>query len=320
MEKSKKINIIKINNGNREEVIDSVVSEGVLNINVNREFFSALMCTPEETVELAVGYLYSEGVISSMKAIKSIEELEDMSLCIILKSDLTLDTSKKRAKTSGCASGSIDLDYIREHYIANCHENSVGNTSHDHICEHPNASHHRHNTYTISTDYTGEHKNVGCHEHNADTISYEFIGEHPHDSVVEETTISPQEIAFLMKEFNNKSELFRETGGVHSCAICSRDEMIFFSEDIGRHNAIDKVIGKSIMSDRGFKDKILLTTGRISSEIILKTARSGIPIIVSHSAPTEFAVKIARELNITMIGFARGDRMNVYSGEGRVNV
>lgn len=121
------------------------------------------------------------------------------------------------------------------------------------------------------------------------------------------------QILDLFKGFNGGSELFQATGGVHSCALCDQENILYIEEDIGRHNAVDKVIGLAMMNDIDMKGKILLTTGRISSEIICKIARSGIQVIVSRSAPTDTAVEMARKRSIRLIGFARGRRLNIYS-------
>lgn len=256
MDRVKKADIIKVNNGEREKLQDNIIVEDVLNINVNRKFYASLMCTPDEMLQLALGFLFSEGVITSMKNISSIEEKDGNTLCIILKDGFDFSINKnKRTLTSGCAGGSIDLSTLNSNRIKPVENN----------CR-----------YSIN------------------------------------------QILMLMKEFNGKSELFKQTGGVHSCAVCSHKEIIFFSEDIGRHNALDKVIGKSIIRNMELGDKFLMTTGRISSDIILKSARAGIPIIVSHSAPTDMAINIAKVLNMTMIGFVRGNRMNVYCGEERL--
>lgn len=122
----------------------------------------------------------------------------------------------------------------------------------------------------------------------------------------------------LMKEFHTKSRLYRLTGGVHSAALCSPTKVLVFNEDIGRHSAIDKVIGESIQKGIRTKDRIMVTSGRISSEILVKAARSGTPVVISKSAPTDLAVELASDLGITLVGFARGPRMNVYSNAWRV--
>ncbi|HOZ29373.1 MAG TPA: formate dehydrogenase accessory sulfurtransferase FdhD [Bacteroidales bacterium] len=126
-------------------------------------------------------------------------------------------------------------------------------------------------------------------------------------------SIKQKEISELMKEFNKTSDLFRETGGVHSAALASQSGIIVFMEDIGRHNAVDKVVGALYLNKQDISDKVLLTSGRISSEIVVKSIYAGIQIIISRSAPTLKAIELAENNNITLIGFARADNFNIYS-------
>ncbi|MGE5630517.1 MAG: formate dehydrogenase accessory sulfurtransferase FdhD [Caulobacteraceae bacterium] len=127
-----------------------------------------------------------------------------------------------------------------------------------------------------------------------------------------------QDILELMRKFNKCSDLFTNTGGVHSACLCTDKEFLLFHEDIGRHNALDKIIGEAVTKGIELTDKLILTTGRISSEILIKAAKRGIPVIVSRSAPTDLAVELANELGVTVIGFARGARMNIYSKKERI--
>lgn len=131
-------------------------------------------------------------------------------------------------------------------------------------------------------------------------------------------TASPAQVLALMKKFQQRCHIFRETGGVHAAALCDTNEILVFHEDIGRHNAIDKVLGQCLLDDIATGDRLLLTSGRISSEVVLKTARRDIPLLVSKSPPTSLAITLAKELGITLIGFVRGQRMNVYANEWRV--
>ncbi len=126
------------------------------------------------------------------------------------------------------------------------------------------------------------------------------------------------DLTALMAGFNGASPVFKATGGVHSCAICSATEILMLQEDIGRHNALDKLIGQALMTEVTLKDKILLTSGRVSSEILLKSARAGLCIVVSRSAPTDLAVREAEKLGITLVGFLRGMRCNIYAGKTRI--
>lgn len=255
MKVAKKINIKRINKELKEDTWDLIIEEVSLEIFVNNEFYAALMCTPIEIEELAVGFLLSEGVISSFNSIQSINEKYENRLCLILDHEICMDDNNVVAITSGCGKGSVHIKSLDECSIK---------------------------------------------------------------PVVSNCKFAIADILKLMSEFNSKSELFKQTGGVHSCCICSNDSMLLFSEDIGRHNALDKVVGKALINNVDLKDKLVMTTGRISSDIVVKVAKAGIPIIVSHSAPTSLSLRLAKAANITVIGFARGNRMNIYCNEDRI--
>jgi len=132
------------------------------------------------------------------------------------------------------------------------------------------------------------------------------------------TEISAGEVSSLVREFQHHSELYRTTGGVHSAALCDTRNILVFNEDIGRHNAIDKIFGECLLKDIATDGRIIVTSGRISSEILLKVTRRNIPIIISKSAPTDLGVKLANDLGITLLGFARGKRVNVYTNSWRM--
>lgn len=136
--------------------------------------------------------------------------------------------------------------------------------------------------------------------------------------IVSDFRIEPAKISSLLLDFQRKSEVYLKTGGIHSAALTDDKNILIFKEDIGRHNALDKVIGARLQGKGSFSNKIMITSGRISSEVLLKIQKCKIPLIISKSAPTNQAIKLAREMNITLVGFARGSRMNVYSGEERV--
>lgn len=115
------------------------------------------------------------------------------------------------------------------------------------------------------------------------------------------------------------SSLYKETRGVHTAALSVGEELpVLYRDDIGRHNAVDKVIGRALMDGADFPRSILISTGRISSEILHKVKRSGIPIVLSRGAPTHQTVLMAREMAVTVIGFARGGSFTLYSNSDRV--
>ena len=131
-------------------------------------------------------------------------------------------------------------------------------------------------------------------------------------------TIKSGYITRLMLDFQGKSEMYMKTGGSHSAAIGDNKGIAVFREDIGRHNALDKAIGHMIRKGISLEDKFLITSGRISSEVLFKAQKCKVPLVISKSAPTDQAVRLARQMGITLVGFARGNRMNVYSEEKRV--
>lgn len=129
--------------------------------------------------------------------------------------------------------------------------------------------------------------------------------------------VTASEIYILVKEFQHHSRLYRATHGVHSAALCDAD-MLVFAEDIGRHNAIDRVFGKCFMEDILTEGRMVVTSGRISSEILLKVARRSIPVIISMAAPTDVAVELADNLGVTLVGSVKGSRMNIFSHDWRI--
>lgn len=122
----------------------------------------------------------------------------------------------------------------------------------------------------------------------------------------------------VFEEFQKRSELFRLTGCFHIAALSDGEKILAFAEDIGRHNAVDKVTGYSILNNISFKKKLMLVSCRLSSEIISKCSRWDIPIVASRAAPTSLAIEIAETSDITLIGFVRGERMNIYSNSQRI--
>ncbi|MCK5341132.1 MAG: formate dehydrogenase accessory sulfurtransferase FdhD [Desulfobulbaceae bacterium] len=137
-----------------------------------------------------------------------------------------------------------------------------------------------------------------------------------HDTV----HLSPEKIQNLMRKFRKLSDLFLKTGGVHSAALTDQDNILLFAEDIGRHNAVDKLIGKAFLAWIPLDDKILLSSGRISGEIMTKVVRNRIPVLVSRTAPTCFAINMAEDHGVTLIGFVRRNRMNIYTHPLRIKL
>ncbi|WP_278926315.1 formate dehydrogenase accessory sulfurtransferase FdhD [Staphylococcus auricularis] len=131
-------------------------------------------------------------------------------------------------------------------------------------------------------------------------------------------TLHPEQIITMMEKLQSASTVFKQTGGLHNAAISDGKTFFEHRQDIGRHNALDKLYGYCIQHHIPVRDKILIFSGRISSEILIKAAKIGVGIILSKSAPTTLAVKLADDLNITAVGFIREGNFNVYSHPERI--
>lgn len=131
-------------------------------------------------------------------------------------------------------------------------------------------------------------------------------------------TITSGHIKALNERRESLGSIFKSTGGTHGACLCTETEVLYFYEDIGRHNAVDKVIGTAFLAGIPFKDKSVILSGRISSEMIVKVARAGIPLIISRSAPTSLALNMADTLNITTVGFVREESLNIYTHPERI--
>jgi len=136
--------------------------------------------------------------------------------------------------------------------------------------------------------------------------------------VGEGVPIAPEKLIELAGAFQKQQELWTRTGGVHACALAGADGIVLAAEDVGRHNAFDKVIGRALLDGVALDDKLALTTGRLSAEIVSKAVACGLPMLASRSAVTALAVALAKRFALTLVGFLRGRRMNVYTHPQRI--
>jgi FdhD protein len=132
--------------------------------------------------------------------------------------------------------------------------------------------------------------------------------------------VTPSQILGLMRQLYRQAELYRATGGVHTSALSDGEKLLVVASDVGRHNTLDKMQGQCLLEGMDTKDRILLTTGRLSAEMLNKAARMQVPVLASRTSPTDLAVELAQAWGITLVGYARGEQMHVYSGEERVKL
>jgi FdhD protein len=253
-----KFSILKFTESGSSSVEDIVAKEFPLTIILDNQELVTLLCSPANLRYLAVGFLFSEGLLKNKDEIKKII-VDDRRGVVRVETERDEELASaalfKRFITSGCGRGA---------------------------------------SFYSAADAQGQGK------------------------VESKIEISTLEVLALVNEFQHRSQVYRLTGGVHSAALCDHKDILVFSEDIGRHNALDKIFGECILNDMATDDHIIMTSGRISSEMLLKVAKRNVPIIISKSAPSNLGVRLADDLGVTLVGFVRGKRMNVYTHDWRV--
>lgn len=132
------------------------------------------------------------------------------------------------------------------------------------------------------------------------------------------SVLSTKEVHALVDQLFNSQDLYRSTGGVHTSILCDGSEFRIVAEDIGRHNTLDKIAGRALLEEATLSQHVILTTGRISSEMLQKSARIGAAIVISRTSPSSLSIARAEEFGITLIGYARRNRFNIYTHPERI--
>ena len=133
-----------------------------------------------------------------------------------------------------------------------------------------------------------------------------------------EATLHPEQAFALMKQLYAEARLYRESRGIHAAAMSDKEKLLLVAEDVGRHNALDKILGEALLRGIPTAGNILLSTGRISSEMLRKGAHMRTPFVISRTSPTSLAVQAAKRFGITVIGYVRGEGFNVYTHPERL--
>lgn len=136
--------------------------------------------------------------------------------------------------------------------------------------------------------------------------------------LAQDTVLKTSWLYNLFYKINHQPSLYLKAGGIHGCVLCHEDKPLIYMEDVGRHNAVDKIAGHMYLNDIKPEDKIFFTTGRLTSEMVIKTVQMGIPILLSRSGFTAWGVELARQANLTLIGRAKGKHFQLLAGEQRM--
>ena len=240
--------------GDWVEVEGAVIEETHVCIQVNGQVLARFMATPMELDALALGFLRSEGVISSLEDVAELR-ISPTGECVDvwLHHDAALPADTEAIRTAGCGGG-------------------------------------------VTFDDLKRFRPLGF----------------PH------LTLSPDDVIGRYFDMRAQETLYPITRGVHASALCSQDEVLLMAEDVGRHNTLDKLWGKALLADLATRGRMIVTTGRISSEMLGKAAKMGIPIIASRTSPTSHSVALAQAWGMTLIGYVRRSGFRIYTGVERV--
>ena len=263
-----------VENGKVRSHSDQVATEEPLEIRLvsPQKTVAVTMRTPGADFELAAGFLYSEGVVSSR------QDIERISYCV----DPNVDGEQRyNIVNVKLREGlTIDLQPLERHFFTTSACGVCGKASLEAL------------------------RLRGC-------------------SVIPDTLEVAAEVIYsLPEQLRSAQRVFSITGGLHAAALFdAQGQLLSVREDVGRHNALDKLVGSALLSDQlPLNNHIVLVSGRSSFEILQKCLAAGVPIVCAVSAPSSLAVALAREFGITLIGFLRGERFNVYAGRARLRI
>jgi FdhD protein len=256
------------NDGKLRRKDDYLAGEEPLEIRIGEHPLSVAMRTPGHDLELAAGFLFTEGLVQRREQILKLESALPVGAPNrgnVVQVELTPDAAP-------------DFDKMRRHFFA---ASSCG------ICG---------------------------------KASIESVRSRLLQPPNPDFRVAPEMLLRLPDALRSSQDVFERTGGLHAAALFdARGTLLALREDIGRHNAVDKVIGWALLQDRlPLDDCALMVSGRGGFEIIQKAIVAGIPVVASVSAPSSLAVQLARRMNLTLVGFLRGRRFVIYSGEERL--
>lgn len=279
IEAKKQVDVVRVHDGRRVAAVDRTAAEEPLEVRLHGRPFAVIMRTPGADRELAAGFLLAEGVLKSADDIGTIEHCRD--------------------------NGRRDPDEGGGEF----HPENIVNVT---LIGSP--------AEALDEILAGRRQVVGnsscglCGRLTIESLKTALT------PPVCERPVGAAVVTALPDRLRATQAVFDETGGLHAAALFTADgEIDAVAEDVGRHNAVDKVIGRMLMADAlPLSGRILFVSGRTSFEIVQKAALAGVPIVGSVSAPSSLAVDLAREAGVTLLGFVRQANFNIYSHPERI--
>ena len=255
-----------------------VIAETPWVLYVEKREWMTFMCLPIELHQLALGFLLSEGVIGALDDVWQLKVYLDENRVYMYFPEAGLN-GELALQTCAEAVGSIDVRLRRPA---------------------PDRPARR-----MLTSECGGGVTFG-----------DLAGDRP--PLQSSRQITATQISSLMRQLNEAATLYRTSRGVHTSALSDGEQLLVLMEDVGRHNTLDKIRGACVLAGMATHDRILISTGRISSEMIVKARKMEVPMVISRTSPTVMSIRLAREWNMTLIGYVRGRQMRVYTGAERV--
>lgn len=294
--------------GGRTHRADTLAVEEPLEIRVNGTRLAVTMRTPVHDFSLAVGFALSEGIINSASDVTSVRYCQKDQGPKGLNSvgGLGLSTEASTAVVAPLSLGSFSGAVSA---VENTSDNVVDITLAPHVPD-PAAATQRQLVVNSSCGLCGRQSLDDVHQN----------GCYPLDAR-SEFTLDEDTVMGLPDRLSEAQKVFAKTGGLHGAGIYDVDtgEMLVVREDVGRHNAVDKVLGWALMEGLlPLSRQVLVTSSRASFELVQKAAMAGMPMLVAVSAPSSLAVELAKESGMTLVGFTRGHRCVIYAGEERI--
>jgi FdhD protein len=277
------LQVTEWNEGHRRLMADDLVGEEPLEIRINDVPVSVTLRTPGDDEELAVGFLLTEGVIMGRGQI----------------ADITVTEAIADGGPEGGPAGAAGREQARLGNVVN-------------VTLSPNL---RFDAERLRRNFFMTSSCGVCGKASIDAVRVRGM-----QAPSRGFTIDPAVLCRLPDTLRASQAIFGRTGGLHAAATFHADgSLVMLREDVGRHNAVDKIVGQALLAGHlPLERQVLLVSGRGGFELVQKAVMAGAPIMASVSAPSSLAVRLARELGLTLVGFLRGRRFIIYSGEERI--